>query len=156
MMRYVARLAMLSLATVSLAAQRDQIRPDDDQPVTIRGCLHDGRVLRANEPQHQTPSSRNWVTKGQRFALGGDLDLIEALEDHVRHEVEITGWLSVPDRAGVVAGPSIPRGRPPGLPSNPFARPPAAGPRITLSIKGDEVEDLVVTAYKHVSLNCLQ
>ena len=155
-MRFFASLAMLSLATLSLAAQRERLRPGDDQPVTIRGCLH-GRILRANEPEHQTPSSRNWVTKGQRFALSGDLDLMAELEDYVRHEVDITGWLEVPDRARPVAPlPRGPRGLPPGLPPNPFDRPPAAAPRITLSLDGGKMEELVVTAYQHVGLNCLQ
>ena len=31
-----------------------------------------------------------------------------------------------------------------------------AAPRISLSLTGDKVEDLVVTAYQHVGLNCLQ
>ena len=156
-MRFFASLAMLSLATLSLAAQRDRLRPGDDQPVTIRGCLHDGRILWANEPEHQTPSSRNWVTKGQRFALSGDLDLMEELEAHVRHEVEITGWFGVPNRArGVAPQPPGPQGRLPGLPPNPFDRPPAATPLITLSLDRGKVEELVVTTYQQVGLNCLQ
>ena len=46
-------------------------------------------------------------------------------------------------------------GRPVSRP-NPFARPPEAAPRISLSLTDDKVDDLVVTAYQHVGLNCLQ
>ena len=61
--------------------------------------------------------------------------------------MDITGWLKVPNRSGIVAAPPLePRNRPSGLPPNPFARPPEAAPRISLSLTGDKVEDLVVTA----------
>ena len=167
MMRFVASLAMLSLATLSLAAQRDRSQPGADELVTIRGCLHDGRVLRANEPQHQTPASRNWVAKDQRFALSGDRAIMEELQAHVRHEVDITGLLEVLDGPSLVAVepplgprgrlPVGPQGRLPGLPTDPFARPPAgASQGFTLYLDPDRMGHLMVTGYEHVGLSCRQ
>ena len=90
------------------------------------------------------------------FAFGITLTSISA--DGGRPlSASLSGAAGVPNRSGIVAAPPLePRNRPSGLPPNPFARPPEAAPRISLSLTGDKVEDLVVTAYQHVGLNCLQ
>lgn len=168
MTRFFATLTLLSLAALSLAAQRDRLRPQDGEVVTIRGCLEDGRVLTANEPEHQTASARTWVAKKERFALSGDRDLMERLNDQVRHEVDITGLLRVLDGPSVVAVeppqgprglPLGPRGRlPAGLPPDPFARPQSSGAAqgFTIHLGADELAHLVVTGYQYVGLTCLQ
>lgn len=158
MTRLLVSFVVLSLTTFTLAAQRDGFRSGADAPVTIRGCLHDDLLLRANQPEYQALDSRNWVSQGQRFALSGDRDLMEELEDHVRHEVEVIGRFDVPDRRPPIAV-TPPRGLPGRLPNgrpDPFSRAPTRAPPVTYYPGPDELAHLVVTAYEHVSLNCRQ
>ena len=161
-MRTLAYVAFLSLVLPATAAQRDQRAPGADEPVTIRGCLYRDAieyVLRANGAQYQALDSRDWVDRGRRFALGGDGDILGELPSHERHEVEVTGHLSIPDPSStaIIERPGGRGALPPGLPGDPFGR---RGSGRSLSERGGpgpgDMTFLLVTAFEHVSLECRQ
>jgi len=157
-MRFLACLAMLCCVTPALAGQQNERQPDPDE-VTIRGCLHDPLELWANEPSRQAFDSYNSVDKGQRFALLGDRDVLYELGDHVRHEIEVTGLLTIPEGSSpaIVEPPRGPGGAFPGPPPTGQFRPPSFGTdRLTVRSHDGPVTNFLVTEFEHVSLECRQ
>ena len=152
-------IALAALALPVIAAQRS---PGADEEVTVRGCLYfdtGEHVLRANEEQYQSLNSPGWVDWGQRFVLGGDGDLLGQLRDHDRHEVEVTGQLSLPGPSSTaIVERGGPGGTPQGLSNGPFG----ARLRPGRSTSGRDqrgfrdVTFLLATAFEHISLECRQ
>lgn len=101
---------MLFVLAVAGSAIAQPEPPNSDAPegsqriVTIRGCL-DGTFLTATDVSEQPVHSAFSTTAGDRFQIVGDRELLEELQEHAGHEVNIIGALldetGMTQRAGV-------------------------------------------------------